>query len=145
MIHPELLSTVIAKLSLGVAAVFGVIFAIGEASSDRTLIVLAIVGSVTTVLVSLVSAIVSIYNSRKLSKVAELPAAVHELRINLDGRMQELMETKEKAAHSAGAEQERTEERDRQGVAATAVQAASPTPVVIEQPENKPVIVKPVK
>lgn len=89
--------------------------ALAAAKDDTTLIVLAIVGSTTTVVVSIVSAIVSVMNSRKLSKVENMPQELQRLEIKLDGRLQELMDSKEKAAYSAGGEKERSEERDRQG------------------------------
>lgn len=145
MILPAILYTLHAKIFLGFAAIFGVLFAIGEASSDRTLIVIAIVGSVTTLVVAMLSAIVSIFNSRKLAKVENLPREVQELKISLDGRLQELMDSKEKAAHSAGAEQERTEERGRQGDAAIGAQAAVPIPVIVEETDRNPLHVKQIK
>lgn len=141
MILPAIFWTLKGKLLLGLASIFGVILAIGEASSDRTLILIAIVGSGTTLFVALLSAAVSIFNARKHVKVEQ---AVHNLSIEVDGKLKELMASKEKAAHSAGAEQERVEERSRQGEAAIAIQGDTPTPVIIEQPQDKPVIVKPV-
>lgn len=114
------------------------IFAEATASNNRTLILIAILGSITSIVVSMI-------NSSKLSKVAELPKSIHELKINLDGRLQELMDSKEKAAYSAGMAQERTEERGRQGEGALGLKAASPTPVIVANPTEKPVYVKPIE
>lgn len=140
-----MLSTVIAKVSLGFSTIFGAILAQGAVSDDRTLIILAIVTGCTTIIVSVVSAVVSVLNSRKLSKVEHLPQAVQQLEIKLDGRLQELMDSKEKAAYSAGGEQERVDERSRRGDEAIGAKSTEPTPVVMKNTTEDPAIVKPIE
>lgn len=139
MILPAILSTVQAKLFLGLTAIFGVILAAGEVSSDKTLIIISIVGSGTTLVVAILSASVSIHNSRKLTKVAP---AIQELRIEFDGHMKELIKAKEEIAHSAGADQERTAARTKLGEEAIAKQTAAPTEVLQVNPPEKPAHVK---
>lgn len=112
--------------------IISTIIAIADATSNRTLIFVAIIGSVTSVLVS-------VFNNRKLDKVGP---AIHELRVEFNGHMKELIEAKEHIARSAGADQERKEARAQLGEEAIALQAAAPAEVIQVNPPEKPAIVK---
>lgn len=121
------------------------LLAAAEVTSNRTLILIAILSNVTLLVVTGISAAVSIHNGRKLQAVTQLPAAIQKLEISLDGRLQQLMKAEKAVSLAEGVEQERGEERGRQDAAGAAVAtaAAHPIPQVeVVQPPGKSVPVK---
>lgn len=121
------------------------------ALDNRTLIVIALFGNVTVLIgvvftgfISLKSARISASNSKQLEVVAELPAKVEEMSKNVDGKMTELMRLSRESEHAKGKEEERQQELMRKGEAALA-QKLAPTPVIVENPPEKPAHVKPVE
>jgi hypothetical protein len=140
------------------AVVFGVqsvLFAIGENTGNRTLIIISAMSSITTAFVALLGAAVSVVNNRKLNAaqvhlepLAVLPEKVEELRKNTDGILTKLQasqeqtsEAKQDVAHAAGEQQERTEERERvAGVLDTLSERIKPTQeeVKLGRPQDAP-------
>jgi hypothetical protein len=124
MILPAILSTLKGKVLLGLMALLST-FAVSEVIFGQ------LIASVPPTLAVIVSLIVLV-RGQKQTLVA------------MDGKLDAFMDAKVAAAKSAGKEEERVEARARQGEAAMAVQAASPTPVIVQNSETNPANVKPV-
>lgn len=121
------------------------------ALDNRTLIIIALFGNVTVLIgvvftgfVTLKSAKISANNAKQLEVVAQLPVKVEEYTKNVDGKMSELMRLSRESEHAKGKEEERQQELMRKGEAALA-QKLAPTPVIVENPPDKPAHVKPVE
>lgn len=121
------------------------------ALDNRTLIMVALFGNITVLIgvvftgfVTLKSARISANNAKQLEVVAQLPAKVEEYTTNVDGKMTELMRLSRESEHAKGKEEERQQELMRKGEAALA-QKLAPTPVIVENPKDKPAHVKPVE
>lgn len=123
MLLPAILYTFKGKLLLGFWVVFTT-FAVTEAFLGQLLIavVVALIGATPPTAAIIVMA-------RKQS--AERKAANEVVLKAVDGQTTKLVEATKQFSHLAGKEEERIEERGRQGEAAKALQADVPTPVEI--------------
>lgn len=134
MILPAILCTFKGKLLLGVWAVFTTI-AVTEAFLGQLMI--AVIGAL---IVAAPPTAAIIIMSRKQS--AEREANKKEVLKAVDGQTSKLVEATEKFSHLAGKEEERTQERDRQGAAAIAKQESAPAEVIQVNPPENPANVK---
>lgn len=124
MILPAILCTLKGKLLLGVAAI-GSTIAVSEVILGQLIAAIA-----PTLMV--VIALVTLMRGQK------------QMLITLDGKLEELVSAKVAAGRAEGKEQERVENRARQGEAAIASAHASPTSVIVENTPENPANVKPV-
>lgn len=134
MFLPVILSTLKGKLCLGLYVIFSAI-AVTEAFLGQLMI--AVVVAFITATPPTIAIILS---ARKQS--AERKAANEVVLKAVDGQTTKLVEATKQFSHLAGKEEERTEERGRQGEAARAKQDAAPAEVIQVNPPENPAIVK---
>lgn len=145
MILPAILYTFKGKLLLGFYVIFTTI-AVTEAFLGQLIIAVtvAVIGAIPTTAAVIIMA--RKQSAERLAGNKELLQGQKEVAKAVDGQLAKFVEAKQQLGHREGVEQERKEQRGREGEAAIAQQAspnpAAPTPVIIKNLEDDPANVK---
>lgn len=137
---------------IGVAWMVGVtLAAAAEVSSNRTLIIIAILSNVTLLVVTGINAWIGHKREEKREKVAEtvaqIPAAITKLEISLDGTVQKAVEAAKLIGHQEGVIKERNDAQARKDAVTVgiseakaadqaAVAASGPQDVIVKNPDK---------
>lgn len=141
MIIPAILSTLKGKVLVGFFAIFTT-FAVAEAFIGQLVIavIVALIGATPPTIAIIIMS--RKQSQERLAGNKEILQGQKDVAAAVNGVSHELTKAKEAAAHGEGMQQERTEERARQGEGALSVKSASPTPVIVENSPDKPAHVK---
>lgn len=149
MIVPAILYTLKGKICLGVWALLTTV-AVTEAFLGQLMIavVVALIGAAPPTAAIIIMSRKQSEERRAQNK--ELLEGQQEVVKAVDGQLTRFVEAKQQLGHASGVEQERKDQRVREGEAAIAEKHASltpeaPTEVIVKNPEDDPAHVKTVK
>lgn len=146
MIVPAILYTFKGKLLVGIFAVFTTV-AVTEVFLGQLMIavIVALIGATPPTVAIIIMA--RKQSAERKAGNKEILEGQEKVAAAVNGVSHELTKAKEAAARGEGIQQERSEERARQGDEALGAKAANPipTPVIVENPKDKPAHVKSVE
>lgn len=144
MILSTILYTAKGKVLLGLWTVCATV-AVTEAFLGQLVIavVVALIGATPPTIAIIIMSRKQSAERREQNK--ELLEGQKEVVKAVDGQLTKFVEAKEQLGHAAGKEEERKEQRGREGDKAIAAQAGAPTPVIVKNPEDDPAHVRPVE